>query len=307
MPAGTTYQVKTTLQEIFTPGVSRHTLKKQGLAHQRITSNGTMKTYQKTCSRFARWCKQRYDTKLIGRITPTMARAYITELRDNEAAGSYLDKIQSAVRKLDTAMKYRGWRDADAPDLLETGWGWRSDYQPERRYTPDQAEAIIDNLADHARDAQATDVAKLQTIAGLRISEAVQLRAEDIDPENCTIRADRGTKGGRPREITVDDEHREYLADLRDRAEGHEDGHVFRGRGSMGRSLKRRVQDAVRHACDRLGIECFGTHGFRKSWAQERFGDLRDEGLDREAAGQRVAEQLGHNRTSILKSYLTTW
>jgi integrase len=114
----------------------------------------------------------------------------------------------------------------------------------------------------------------------------------------------KGTKGGRPRNVDVDLKHREFLVRLKDRAEGHRDGHVFQGRGHRGQSLVRRTQDAVRCACERLGIESYGTHGFRRTWAQEQHQALLAQGLSDHESRQSLAEELGHGRVAVTYSYV---
>jgi len=54
-------------------------------------------------------------------------------------------------------------------------------------------------------------------------------------------------------------------------SEDHRDGHVFQGRGHRGQSLVKRTQAAVCYACERLNVEHYGTRGFRRTWAQERY------------------------------------
>ena len=68
---------------------------------------------------------------------------------------------EAAIRKLDVAMRERGWRRRRAPELLEAGGGWHSDRRPERAYTPDQAARIVAFMRRHAGDEQAADVAQL--------------------------------------------------------------------------------------------------------------------------------------------------
>lgn len=299
------YQVKDTLQRIFTPGVSREELKLQGIADRRITSFSTMEGYLDINVRFAEHCEETYNIdRRIGNVTPEMAEEYIQGMRDRELSGGYIGKVKAAIRKLDMAMKERGWRDADAPPLLEPGGGWHSDRRPERAYTPQQAKEVIADMREHADDPQTADVAELQRVAGLRVSEAAMLRGEDIDSEGCGVRAVKGTKGGLPRTIQVDEMYADVLTKLRRRAEGHRDGYVFQGRGHRGQSLAQRTRDSVRHACERLGIESFGTHGFRKTWAQENYQELREQGLDDREARLELAQGLGHGRPQVTYSYV---
>ncbi len=300
-------QVEMALQAIFTDGVSRAELKARGLAGQRIVSHRTMQDYLADCCRFARWCKLAYGISYLREITPKMAEEYVQGLVDLDRSGGYIGKVKAAIRKLDVAMKKRGWRKRNAPDLLAAGGGWHSDRRPERAYTPDQAAQIVAFMHEHARDKQAADVAQLQRVVGLRVSEAAMIRGQDLDvssPDFCVVHVVRATKGGRPRTVTVSVAHRAFLERLVEQAEVHRDGHVFRGRGDRGRSLARRVEGAVRYACDRLEIACYGTHGFRKCWAQELHRMLGGQGFDDQAARREVAQGLGHNRVNVTYSYI---
>ncbi len=299
-----TYQVKETLKEIFTPGISRHELKSRGIDGDRITGIQTMRDYVKASSLFARWCKKNYGVRDIRRITPAMAAQYITGLHDRELSGGHIGKVKAAIRKLDVAMRKKGWRKKNAPELLVAGGGWHSDRRPERAYTPDQAGQIVGYLREHAKDKQTANVAQLQRVAGLRISEAAMIRGQDIDPRACIVHAVRATKGGRPRMVSIDPQHWFFLEKLEGRAKEHRDGYVFQGRGSRGESLVRRTQSAVYYACGQLVITSYGTHGFRRCWAQERYQGLRNRGLDDHAARRSVARELGHNRIEVTYSYV---
>jgi integrase len=298
------YQVKEALKTIFDPGTSRHELKGQGLEGERITGIRTMQDYVKSCSRFACWCKEHYNVRDIRCITPTMAETYVAELCDKELSGGYIGRAKAAIRKLDVAMRHKGDCPRDAPPLLEPGGGWHSDRRPERAYTPDEAEQIIADIRRHARDKQTANVARLQSVAGLRISEAVMIRGEDIDVENRIIHVRHGTKGGRPREVQVELLHRAFLQELKVSAEQNRDGHVFQGRGNQGTSLAKRTASAVHQACQRLGIEHCGTHGFRRGWAQERYCELQRQDHDDCRARRSVAKELGHNRIDVTYSYI---
>jgi integrase/recombinase XerD len=293
------YQVNEALKSIFVPGISRHELKERGLAERRITGIQTMRDYVRLASQFAKWCRDNYGIREIKKITPGMAEEYLQSLIDAERSGGYIGKIRSAIKKLDIAMRERKIKPKKAPPLISQG-GWHSDRRPERAYSEDDALAIISDMGKKARDKQTHLVAMLQLIAGLRRGEASYLRGEDIDPEKCTIRVLRGTKGGQERIVSVDPKHREFLQELKTRAQKHRDGYIFQGRPRLGK----RTENAVRHACSRLGLECFSTHGFRKSFAQSLYLKLRAEGLSDREARLRVAKQLGHHRTQVTLSYI---
>jgi integrase len=250
-----------------------------------------MRSYIDVCCRFAKRCQSRYGTRDIRQITPEMAEEYLLELCDEEHEGGYIGKVQSAIRKLDTAMRCRGWRAPSAPELL-------------RAYSLDRAELIIENMREHARDGQTPDVARLQLVAGLRLKEAVMIRGQDIDVENCVVNLVVGTKGGRPRSVQLDESDRPFLKVLGARADSNRDGRVFRGRGNQGVALKRRTRDAVRHACERLGFEYYGTHGLRRAWAQQQYRILTEQGHNDRESRRSIAEELGHGRIDVTYSYV---
>lgn len=151
-----------------------------------------------------------------------------------------------------------------------------------------------------AQDKQFWQVVALQRAAGLRVKEAANIRAQDIDPQTCIIHARKGTKGGRDRDVKVDPQHRQLLADLKAQGERQRDGHVFRGRGS----LPDRTQDAVYRACKRLGGGSYGTHGFRKEWTQTRYRGLLAQGFDDRETRWELTRQLDHRRIQVLDHYL---
>lgn len=291
-------QTTHTMNALFTPGVSRHELKRDEDAGQWIVSINTMKKYTRACVSFTEWCRDYYGIRDIRQVTPAMAEEYVQRQRDEEKAGGTIGRIKAAIRKLDQAMRVKGHRPRDAPPLLEPGGGWHSDRRPERAYAPEAAERIIENMTQHARDPQTPLVAKVQWATGARIDEAVRLRGEGIDAEGCRVTL-KG-KGGKVRTVEVDPKWQAFLAEIEDRADGHRDGYAFQGRSS----LDRRTRDAVRCACERLGEDHYATHGFRKCYAQERYRALRGQGLDDEEARLGVSHDLGHNRLDVTYSYI---
>ena len=206
-------------------------------------------------------------------------------------SGGYLGRIKAAISKLSVALTGESW---------ELGEVWHSQRHPERRYSPENARQIVTNLREHARDPQVAEVACLQVIGGLRHQEAVMLRGKDIDADRCVLHLERGTKSGRPRKVLVDKKCRGYLQALKKRAGLHSDGHVFQSRGRLGR----RVERAVDEACKRLGIQDQGTHGFRGTFANVRYGEYRAAGLSEREARRMLAVDLGHGRVAVTYSYV---
>ncbi len=59
----------------------------------------------------------------------------------------------------------------------------------------------------------------------------------------------------------------------------------------------------VQDACLKHHIKCLGTHAFRASAAQRTLDDLLDSDVPEREARKQVAQLLGHNRTSVTRSY----
>jgi len=297
------HQVKRALQVLFAPGESRDTSKTQGQAGDRIFSFATITTYLEDGVRMVQWCQETYGVRELSEITPAMVIEYVAHLIDAEVSGGYLGRVKAAIRKLDRGTRALSWQKRTAPEWLPAGGGWHSDARPERAYTLEQAEQLIAALAG-AGDPQIALVVRLQCVAGLRVGEAAMVRGQDIDVAAGIVQVRRGSKGGRPRDVTIDPQHREFLQRLQQRAAGHRDGCVFQGRGDRGASLIQRTQTAVATACQTLGILCYGTHGFRKTYAQARYAEEFAAGATDRTAREQLTQELGHNRIAVTYSYV---
>jgi integrase len=119
-----------------------------------------------------------------------------------------------------------------------------------RRSTPEHAAQIIAHVAQH--DPDAAEVVRWQFVSGLRISEAIRLRTDQIDFEQATV-AIKG-KGGKVRVIEIPDR---ALLDQLDRTVRFP---LLRGTAA---SWTRSIEKRVAEACAELDIKCLGTHGLR--------------------------------------------
>jgi integrase len=203
------YQMMKALQGIFRPGASRHKAKRYHRDAELITGINTMRCMSADVHQFARFIRSNWpEVKQLSNVRQDMALAYIDELGDRERSGGRIARVCASLRKLDTAYRKAGILPPDAPPLLpymEQGGpgGFHSKPKP-IPYTEEEAHAIIDQIAP-----QDPIVARLLTLmwaSGLRISEAVYLRAQDIDLVNGTISLNKEgnvnrTKGGKPRDF----------------------------------------------------------------------------------------------------------
>ena len=296
-----TQQVNLALHKLEAFNESRSAAKLNGTAGKKIFSFSTRHEYQRVCARFARWVEAKYRVKWLRDLQPEHAEAYISALRHQGRSPDYVSKVIAAIRKLNTGMEQMGWRPADSPRLLADEQGRHSDPKP-TPYNCQEADRLIKEL--YRRDPQYGQIAQLQRVAGLRREEAVHLEARCIaeDGSQVSLKGP-GThaKGGREREVLIHEEDRKFMRQLREQGLAHKDSHVFVQRQTLGRAY-----DNARYAaCERLGIESRGTHGFRKLFAAEYYQHLRESGVSQEDARRAVSASLGHGRVTVLRHYLS--
>jgi integrase len=203
------YQMMAALKLIFRPGGSRYEDKKNQRQDGVIRGIGTMRSNAADVHQFARFIRSNWpDVKDLFQVRPEMAQAYIAELANCERSGGRIGRVCASIRKLDIAAHTAGIFPASALPLLpykaEGGIaGFHSQLRP-IVYTPHQAKAIVDWIK--SVDPTVARLLTLMTASGLRVTEASNLRAQDIDIEKGLVylyqegNVNR-TKGGRPRQV----------------------------------------------------------------------------------------------------------
>jgi len=304
-PGSLGYQMMKALQGIFRPGTSRHAAKKHHRDKILITSIGTMRTMSADAHQFARFIREGWpEMKLLAEVRPEMAKAYIASLEDRDVSGGHIGRKVAMIRKLDAACREEEIFPPDAPPLLpyqaEGGpSGFHSKPKP-IPYSDEQAGAIIQYL--ESIDPEVTRLLNVMWKAGLRVTEATYLRAQDIDLDNRAIilnaegNANR-TKGGRPRVVEYQAENSEFFANLKNSPNDQSTGHLFADR----RSLPDHARQRVRQACAALNITCLGTHAFRKAFSVENYHLAIHQGADDRQALLATSHQLGHNRIDVTR------
>ena len=305
------YQMMKALQGIFRPGASRHKAKQYHRDAGLITGINTMRCMSADVHQFARFVRSNWpEVKQLSDVRQEMALAYIDELRDRERSGGRIARVCSSLRKLDTACRKAGILPPGVPPLLphkdEGGPGGFHSQPKPIPYTEDEAQAIIDQIAP--QDPLVARLLRLMWASGLRISEAVYLRGQDIDLVNGTISLNQEgnvnrTKGGKPRIFSYSPMSQELMTTLKNSPVIQPTGHLFTDR--LG--LPERARKRVRQACRELGIRPLGTHGFRKTFSVEEYHRARSRGAGDRQALLETSNKLGHNRIDVTRqSYVSS-
>ena len=312
-PGSLGHQFLGVLKAVFQPGRSRHLDKKNGKANLHIYSKNTMRKYTEEAFEFARFLKASFPAcRSPEMLVPEMCASFVTHLVQRRLDGGTIGRYQAMIRKLDSALRHLNRRPAAAPPLLPTVAqggppGFRSN-RSTRAYSNGQLTAILTEIETHGSRLYApvaVQVIRLMVTTGLRIQEAAYLKAENIDLASrrlTLVRNRNRSKGGRPRTTEPFDEvASDYMAGLRRQGENRETGHLFVDRAS----LPKHVCGEIRRACRNFGIECLGSHGFRKLNAQNLHAALYGKEMSDDAALRRTSKHLGHNRVRDTKeSYI---
>ncbi len=304
------YQMMKALQGIFRPGASRHTAKRYHRDAELITGINTMRCMSADVHQFARFIRINWpEVKHLSEVRPEMALAYIEELEQRVRSGGRIARVCASLRKLDTACRKTGIFPSDSPPLLpykDQGGpgGFHSKPKP-IPYTEEEAKAIIAHIAP--QDPIIARLLMLMWASGLRISEAVYLRAQDINLESGMISLNQEgnvnrTKGGKPRTFPYAPWAHEFMTTLKHSPDIQPTGHLFTDR----QGLPDRARRLVRQACSELGIQPLATHGYRKTFSVEEYHRARSRGADDRKALLDTSHKLGHNRIDVTQqSYVS--
>lgn len=305
------YQMMKALQGIFQPGASRHIAKRYHRDTELITGINTMRCMSADVHQFARFIRSNWpEVKQLPEVRQEMAVAYIDELGDRERSGGRIARVCASLRKLDTACRKAGIFPPEVPPLLprkdESGPGGFHSQPKPTPYSGEEAQAIINQISP--QDQIVARLLTLMWVGGLRISEAVYLRTQDIDLVNGTISLDQEgnvnrTKGGKPRKFSYSPVFQEFMTALKNSSDIQPAGHLFTDR--LG--LPERARKRVRQACRELGIQPLGTHGFRKTFSVEEYHRARSRGAGDRQALLETSHKLGHNRIDVTRqSYVSS-
>jgi integrase/recombinase XerD len=124
-------------------------------------------------------------------------------------------------------------------------------------WTADQFEQVMGELSPKMRS-----LFSICYYTGCRVSEARQLRAEDVVGD-CIVLRKATTKTKRTRSVPLHPKLKAVLGE----AGLPSSGFLFPGRGGHAPITRQACDTALRKACDRLGLRGYSTHSNRRTWA----------------------------------------
>jgi integrase len=284
------------------PSRSRHAAKAAGQAHQGIFSHNTYRSIQQRVNTLLGNLPPELRPKLLGDLSPEAMRWSVAAMRERELKGVTIRSTLSAMRKLAIGMQAKGWcklrPNELVPDDLYTGL---TPSAPRGGYSISQVEQISSRVRLDPRDGPEFErMIRLLVASGLRHNELARLREDDLDRVAGVIRVrSSNAKGGRERFVMPDDPGRTELK--------HALATIPAGRHWLwtdGPILTRRLQDAIRKACDELAIAPKGLHGLRATFAEAFLHRRMATGLSEHQARRELTQLLGHNRIQVTYRYV---
>lgn len=301
------YQSAELTKIIFFEGAKKHDRVNPNHVHYScVSSFNTMKSYRAIWNNLLNYLKEHFKLKNCELITENHIEAYIEYKIEYYPSKQYLEKITSAIGKLEIALnkyskqkyetnpitydfKIRQYLLTNAKDLKLVANNYRN-----RVYS--DPELIIQNLQNKNHQLSAT----IQLEGGAR-SEGVtlikqeQLKGIKVDQiTNKTMGVvETKEKGGKVGNILVSANTYEVL-----------ENYFITNETTIFRIKYQDYINDLKATCEKLNLTHQGTHGFRWTFAQNRVREYQKYGYSYEQALQGVSWEMKHFRASITEHYL---
>jgi hypothetical protein len=268
-----------------------------------VASYKSMETYRNVWNNFGSYLKEHRKIKDFEQVTEEHISAYMQYKIEYYPSKQYLEKISSALGKLETALnryttaKYGSAKhynfnirqhhldNARSLKLVANGYHNRVYQNPQEIISYFSKEefrlAALIQLHGGARS-EAVTLIKLEQLKGKRLDKITNLEVGVIETKE---------KGGKVGDVLIP----LYLCyRLQEYIERHK---VFKIKYSD-------YSQEIRKSCLHLNIKPEGSHGFRWTFAQNRVRAYQTKGYSYEEALQHVSLEMKHFRASITEHYL---
>ncbi len=292
-------QIHYALLAIDQRGTSKHDAKQlqdyhPGQAVAGLFSDGYLNTVFDRALTLTHWIGLHYpELQRFREVDSELITEYLAE-KTATCTSSTVRTTLACLRKLQEALHARGWIDED---IMPAEWAVDPAKVHRGAYAADEAEAIRERVC--RRDARYGQALRFIGSTGARIDEVFHLRSDKVFPD--VGRVELLGKGGKTRRVQV--LHPQVLTEL-DRSRRF----VYLEHGRE-HTWKNGLEDAVRTAADRLGIQRRGVHGFRGTAATEFMREKMELlGATEHDARRELAMWLGHKpqRMEVTYAYVST-
>ncbi|WP_151899631.1 hypothetical protein [Sulfurimonas hydrogeniphila] len=298
------YQTAELTKIIFQEGAKKQDrINPKHLHYQKIASYNTMKSYRDVWNNFLNYLKEHWNVKDCEKINFEHILAYIDYKVEYYPSKQYLQKIISALGKLEIALNYYSKLKYDFPILYDfsirssllteaTNLKLVADNYHNRTYQ--DPIKLIENLSKSKHKI----AAKIELEGGARVEACTLIKKEQL----LEYKIDKITqnnkgvlftkeKGGKEGNIYIlVDTYKLLLLEI-------ETVGVFK-------INRANYMKDIRETAKRLNIASEGTHGFRWNFAKRRLFEYANAGYTYEQSLLLVSKEMKHNRANITEHYL---
>lgn len=301
------YQTAELTKLIFVEGAKKiDRVNKDHEHYQCVASYNTMDSYRSVWNNFFNYLKEHFKLKNCELINEEHVKNYIEYKIEYYPSKQYLEKITSALGKLEMALnKYSKLKYSTNPitynfkirqELLNHARDYKLVANNYNNRVYDKPLEIINLLSceEHKIAAliQLEGGARAEGVTLIKYSQIKYFRKDEITKKDVGV-IETKEKGGKVGDVQTS---KKTLILLGNYLEDNE-LEVF----------KIKYQDYVndiKQACLQLNIKHQGTHGFRWTFAQNRVREYQKHGYTYEQALQGVSWEMKHFRASITEHYL---
>jgi len=298
------YQTSLLAKAIFSESaVKAAKLEPYSVDYLKVSSFKTMETYRRVWNNLGLHVKAEYGIKDFECITSEHIESYMLQKIDISPSRQYMEKISSALGKLEVAIMR--FRDGIYDHYVEYNFDIRKEVLKKIR----KEELVYDGYHDRAYLEPLTIIEQLQDpkhklaasmqhesgarFEGIGLIKTSQKLEKDIDPvtKKPIYKLETQEKGGKRGFI--------YLTEAL-----YKELKGYLQRDGVFKIDYQQYAKAIRDACKLLGIDAEGTHGFRWAFAQSRIWEYQEYGYSYLEALQGVSTEMKHNRINISLHYI---
>ena len=298
------YQTAKLTQKIFCKGIKKQERIDPNSSHfGTVSSYQTMSSYRQVWNNLFHYLREQWRINNCEKIEGIHIAAYMDYKIEYYPSKQYLEKISAAIGKLEVALKrytlekyciestfdfsVRKKILKAAIDLDKIAINYHN-----RAYKDPQK--IIDSLADPqfklAACIQVEGGARLEGVGLIKFEQLHGYHLDTVTMQEVGV-VETKEKGGKVGDILIS---KKIYQELKKATSIEKPFKLNR----------EKYMQAIRRACESLGIDADGSHGFRWNFAQKRMFDYAQAGYTYEQSLQLVSNEMKHNRASITEHYL---
>ncbi|MFX4242646.1 hypothetical protein ACOL22_07700 [Aliarcobacter butzleri] len=243
-------------------------------------SISSIQNLRTVATQYVNFVNENYEGRVLSNISPESIRDFI-DYKAESLADSSINTYISELGKIADNLQELGYNNISREEIVS----YREDLGLERTHENrayDQPEQIIESMYENSPYGLS---AELQLEVGLRVDDALNSQKWSINEDNSLTIT--GSKGGI--EYQTAQLEPDLIEKVREAIE-----HEYKGNYTEYRETLK----------ENSGEKWNGTHGLRYNFAQDRMGELQEQGLTYNEALSQTSLELGHSREEITLHYL---